>query len=253
MLFRLFIFLILVVSSIQLTAQQIHIRYFHVRSPIATLYEDLYINKDNQVISIQDSIININTNNGDISVITNNRKATKRYYISDISKDSDRNFFYTSNVDNDDFFIHDKVPAPQWKIDKTSTKKIAGYECYKATTNFRGSNITAYYAKDLPYSVGPFKFFGLPGLILDVRADNRAFDIWKAEKVEVNNTTQINFKPNFLKKERITQKEYIKIKEKNSLKIQQKINESMSSDSFKNIKTTFTNRVGLEQKYEWEE
>jgi GLPGLI family protein len=65
---------------------------------------------------------------------------------------------------------------------RNKNKKILGYDCIKATANFRGSEVTAYFTKELPYSAGPFKFFGLPGVILDIREDNKNFNIWKAEK-----------------------------------------------------------------------
>jgi GLPGLI family protein len=45
---------------------------------------------------------------------------------------------------------------------RNKNKKILGYDCIKATANFRGSEVTAYFTKELPYSAGPFKFFGLP-------------------------------------------------------------------------------------------
>ena len=43
-------------------------------------------------------------------------------------------------------------------IDESSKKKVLGYDCIKATTVFRGSKITAYFTRSIPYSIGPFKF-----------------------------------------------------------------------------------------------
>ena len=43
---------------------------------------------------------------------------------------------------------------------------VCGYPCHKATTTFRGRTWTAWYTLDLPYSDGPWKFCGLPGLVL---------------------------------------------------------------------------------------
>ena len=43
---------------------------------------------------------------------------------------------------------------------------VCGYPCHKATTIFRGRIWTVWYTLDLPYSDGPWKFCGLPGLVL---------------------------------------------------------------------------------------
>ena len=43
---------------------------------------------------------------------------------------------------------------------------VCGYPCHKATTIFRGRTWTVWYTLDLPYSDGPWKFCGLPGLVL---------------------------------------------------------------------------------------
>ena len=43
---------------------------------------------------------------------------------------------------------------------------VCGYPCHKATTIFRGRFWTVWYTLDLPYSDGPWKFCGLPGLVL---------------------------------------------------------------------------------------
>lgn len=43
---------------------------------------------------------------------------------------------------------------------------VCEYTCHKAVTSFRGRTWTVWYTLDLPYSDGPWKFCGLPGLIL---------------------------------------------------------------------------------------
>ena len=52
-----------------------------------------------------------------------------------------------------------------WQLlDGDST--ICEYPCKKAIVNFRGRTWTIWYTLDIPYSDGPWKFCGLPGLIL---------------------------------------------------------------------------------------
>ena len=233
--------------------QQIHVRYLKVLSPYTSTHEDLYI-KNNNIISIQDSVIIQNKLTSEWSMginLDNGKKPSKQYYISDINNDVEKDFFFTSGVELKDFFIYDRVPKPEWKIDESQTKKILGYTCTKATTNFRGTNVTAFFAKDLPYSAGPFKFYGLPGLVLDIRADNKDHEIWKAESINIDDKKSMVYKPQFLNKEKISMKEYVEIKEESMNKIFSKVRDQITSAGGK-INVTTNQRFTVEQKYEWE-
>lgn len=59
------------------------------------------------------------------------------------------------------------TPSFQWNLEMDSTKTIAVYECHLATTFFRGRTWKAWFADDIPLSLGPWKLAGLPGLILE--------------------------------------------------------------------------------------
>jgi len=66
-----------------------------------------------------------------------------------------------------------KLIKDNFKIDWTytnQTKIVNGNLCYKALCTFRGRNYEAFYSKEIPYSDGPFKFSGLPGLILEINS-----------------------------------------------------------------------------------
>ena len=66
-----------------------------------------------------------------------------------------------------DYYIYEDNNAPQqWTLVADSAKTILGYSCKKATCSYRGRNYEAWYSPDLPVSVGPWKFSGLPGLIM---------------------------------------------------------------------------------------
>ena len=64
----------------------------------------------------------------------------------------------------------EKAETPDWQIIPDSTTTIIGYHCQLAKTNFKGRTWLAWYAEDIPVPEGPWKLFGLPGLIL------RAYD-----------------------------------------------------------------------------
>jgi GLPGLI family protein len=55
----------------------------------------------------------------------------------------------------------------EWSLIDES-KIIMDYEAHKAETRFRGRSYTAWYAPDINIDAGPWKFNGLPGLILEV-------------------------------------------------------------------------------------
>lgn len=52
-----------------------------------------------------------------------------------------------------------------WKLENGDSL-VCEYPCHKAVTTFRGRTWTVWYTLDLPYSDGPWKFCGLPGLVL---------------------------------------------------------------------------------------
>lgn len=63
------------------------------------------------------------------------------------------------------FLYEEKMEAPQWNLLEGDTT-IVGYKCNRASATFRGRTWTVWYAIDIPYGDGPWKLYGLPGLIL---------------------------------------------------------------------------------------
>jgi GLPGLI family protein len=67
-------------------------------------------------------------------------------------------------------------PVFNWKIVANADSVVAGYPCKKAVTSFAGRQYVAWFAPTLPISDGPYKFNGLPGLIVclhDTRGEHR--------------------------------------------------------------------------------
>lgn len=67
------------------------------------------------------------------------------------------------------FIVTEKLPALDWKIQKEGGREIGGYQCQKATTEFRGRTYEAWFTTALPLDAGPWKLSGLPGLILEAK------------------------------------------------------------------------------------
>lgn len=67
----------------------------------------------------------------------------------------------------------------------SDTKIINGIKCQMAATNKFGRRWIAYFSKEYPQSLGPYKFNGLPGLILELY-DTRDDYHFIATKIEKN-------------------------------------------------------------------
>ena len=74
---------------------------------------------------------------------------------------------YTDNVGGEHYRYQEEQPNFNWVI-STEQKKIWDYTCQKATCDFRGRTYEAWFTTEIPVKDGPWKFQGLPGLILEV-------------------------------------------------------------------------------------
>ena len=61
----------------------------------------------------------------------------------------------------------ESIPVQKWVV-SDDTLTVAGYLCQKATCMFRGREYIAWFTMDILISNGPWKFGGLPGLMLKV-------------------------------------------------------------------------------------
>jgi GLPGLI family protein len=96
----------------------------------------------------------------------------KRIVVSELNSDG---FVIKAN----EFVVLDSLSF-EWKI-TNETKKIGEYICYKANAVKKGKDgfetIVAWFCPKLPFSFGPSKYGGLPGLILELHERNVAFVI----------------------------------------------------------------------------
>lgn len=85
------------------------------------------------------------------------------------------------------FDYSDSVPSLEWIFSDEATDSIMGYDCRKATVEFAGRSYTAWFTPEIPLPFGPYKFGGLPGLILKIEDAERQF-VWEAVGFERTNT-----------------------------------------------------------------
>lgn len=109
------------------------------------------------------------------------------------------------------YLINDTLNAPGWLI-QNDIREIAGHICMSAITfdSLRKQNVKAWFAMDIPLSIGPDRWYGLPGVILEIDLNKGAVVI-TADKIEFSKlTTELNI-PKTLKGTAVTQKEYNEI------------------------------------------
>ncbi|MDR3287314.1 MAG: GLPGLI family protein [Prevotellaceae bacterium] len=93
-----------------------------------------------------------------------------------------------------EYLYEEPVPKFEWKFHPDTTT-ILGYKCMKATTTFRGRNYEVWFTPFIPIRYGPWKFNGLPGLILKA-TDTKGYFEWIAigfEKPQNKDLYVINF------------------------------------------------------------
>ena len=83
-------------------------------------------------------------------------------------------------------FMYDDELKPQDWIIMKDTMTILEYSCQKAICSFRDRNWVAWFTSEIPISEGPYKFCGLPGLILKLEDAESHFSF------EINNFQKVN-------------------------------------------------------------
>lgn len=138
-------------------------------SPEKSLYRDYLMVSQDSII--QDAVEKIKKSGTwqDISKMVKPpkfaHKIFKNYPISEV--------IYSERLLRDDISYKDKLNF-DWKITNESSK-IGTYEVQKATTDFAGRKWTAWFSTDLPFQDGPYKFYGLPGLIVKIEDEGKNY------------------------------------------------------------------------------
>ncbi|TAE72431.1 MAG: GLPGLI family protein [Bacteroidetes bacterium] len=138
----------------------------------------------------------------------------KDIFYKNYTKDS---LIFNDKIVNKKAIIGESINLFKWKIIAKSDTTILTYKCQKATCDFRGRKYVAYFSKDLYTMGGPWKFDGLPGLILYVYSEDNYFII-EPQKIAINQNNE-EIKNPYTKEKIISWKEYKKLFEKKIKKI----------------------------------
>lgn len=91
-------------------------------------------------------------------------------------------------------------PPQQWTL-HSETKTILEHRCQKATCHWRGRDFVAWFAPDIPVKRGPWRFNGLPGLILKLY-DTDHFYTFEAVSLKNTNEPMMLYEFNYAKSTR---------------------------------------------------
>lgn len=134
-------------------------------------------------VFVSDSIMNAYFENqikttGSMNVdskMMSQRKGSVRYKI--LKKYPEFHIFTATNIGIDPYKVADDRKLV-WKI-LADKQKIGEFNAQKATTEFAGRQWIAWFSTELPFQDGPYKFHGLPGLIvkLEDRSQTHQFEL----------------------------------------------------------------------------
>ena len=182
------------------------------------IYQDSLFNAFSKTVYLElNGYINTNANPDDIQM---QRNQGGRYMEKTASESlrlyKDRKKQEIISIDYDGvlyaFKLTEKIPPQQWVI-TDDTLTVLGYLCQKAATAFRGRNYTAWFASEIPINDGPWKLYGLPGLILKANTDDNLFTFKAIGLENLHNPVKITMdKDEYIKCNR---KEMEKIRNKN--------------------------------------
>lgn len=133
--------------------------------------------------------------------------------------------FYSNGLIENDFQYTESFNF-NWKI-ATTRKKVLGYNATLAKTFYAGREYHAYFTEEIPISEGPYKFYGLPGLILEI-CDSEVLHCFKLSGMQMGSTGKL-VDLSGRKFIMTTREKFIAVKKQNGENPMQRMYELMSS------------------------
>lgn len=129
----------------------------------------------------RDSLYNITKNSADLY---NGKKYDQNLgYIVEKSY-GQKNIKFYDKYKTVNLLVLENEPQ-KWNIEKEFLK-INNINCQKATTNYKGRVWEAWFSKEYPINDGPYKFTGLPGLIVSLKDSegDHSFNLIQIKKIK---------------------------------------------------------------------
>jgi GLPGLI family protein len=113
-------------------------------------------------------------------------------FVDRVYKEYPQKVFLITSINNDFYSVSD-VKNLNWNI-SSEKKEINKINAQKATVNFGGRVWEAWFSTDIPLSDGPYKFHGLPGLIIKITDSTltHTFQLISTQKIKGTLSKKIN-------------------------------------------------------------
>lgn len=109
--------------------------------------------------------------------------------------------------------VDDRLENIQWRI-TSERKSIGKFKVIKAETDYLGRRWVAWFAPDIPVSMGPWKLYGLPGLILEAEDTSKKFKFFlRGLKFPFPNSSTF-FNPKIFNQKAMTKSEFVLFEKK---------------------------------------
>lgn len=137
---------------------------YQSRLPQPTQIQSISVLKDEQAF--------MNATSGGVGefIETPDKRETARIY-----KNRMKHEVVVVDEDAAEYFKCTETIIPEWEI-REDTLTVMNYLCQKAVASFRGRDYTVWFTMDVPINEGPWKLYGLPGLILKAEDDENVFE-----------------------------------------------------------------------------
>ena len=135
---------------------------------------------------------------------TIDRKVKFNYLLLDLNKKNIQMYY---DFARRFYEIEDSFPEIKWQLVNES-KEINIIKVQKAIGKYRGKKWEVWFAPSIPYSFGPWKLNGLPGLIIAAKDENNN-NYFQLNKIEYDSKCIICDIPEKLVDGKITQKDFL--------------------------------------------
>jgi GLPGLI family protein len=123
----------------------------------------------------------------------------------------------TFNAFDDKYYKVEQPMKMKWKLVTQKDTVIFGYSCQMARISYAGRDWVAWYSPQIPVADGPYKFNGLPGLILNI-SDTRNQHCFTLNAIKKVTYDQLILKSTRISVD-ITAEEYIKAKRNDLMRL----------------------------------
>lgn len=180
-------------DSINLVSMKSERTFLDVKGDRSLFISENKLKRDSLFAELRSEIKENKKEEKDFSKMEGRRHFEPTFFEYFITKTiPDQKVYYCEKASGKQIYYQEDRPV-KWEVTNIMEKQN-GYSAQKAVTEFGGRVWTAWFTKDIPLSDGPYKFSGLPGLIVKLEDDKGDYKFDLVKKLTIKNAfeEQIN-------------------------------------------------------------